>query len=180
VKTLAILSQILLLGLGTFLMIVILLQRGRGGGLAGAFGGLGGQSAFGTKAGDVFTKITIVLAVAWVIVAGGSGYFLRAGAEERASGLGDTEPGISAGELGDEDPDFDPDAGTPPPVPRNNAADDDPETQPAAETDADAAATPPSEGASPAANQDAAPGEDAAAAPESETPAETPEAPQQQ
>src|SRR5690606_8099880 len=65
VKTLAILSQVLLLGLGTFLMIVILLQRGRGGGLAGAFGGLGGQSAFGTKAGDVFTKITIGLAVAW-------------------------------------------------------------------------------------------------------------------
>ncbi len=87
-KTIALLTQLLLLFLGVFLMIVVLLQRGRGGGLAGAFGGLGGQSAFGTKAGDVFTKITVVIAVAWVLVAGGSGYFLRSAAESRAAGLG--------------------------------------------------------------------------------------------
>lgn len=104
----AFLTQLLLLGLGIFLMIVILLQRGRGGGLAGAFGGLGGQSAFGTKAGDVFTKITIVMAVAWVIVAGGSGYFLRAGAEQRAQGLGDPNAGISSGEEVDGEDGFDP------------------------------------------------------------------------
>ncbi len=30
--------------------------------MAGAFGGMGGQSAFGTKAGDLFTKITIGVA----------------------------------------------------------------------------------------------------------------------
>jgi len=67
-----------LLGLtGCFLMLIILLQRGRGGGLAGAFGGLGGQSAFGTKAGDVFTKITVVIAVIWVVLAGASGFALR-------------------------------------------------------------------------------------------------------
>lgn len=53
---------------GVILIGVILLQRGRGGGLAGAFGGMGGQSAFGTKAGDVFTKITIVLATVWIIL----------------------------------------------------------------------------------------------------------------
>ena len=34
----------------------------QGGGLAGAFGGMGGQNAFGTKAGDLFTKITIGVA----------------------------------------------------------------------------------------------------------------------
>ncbi len=85
--TIAILTQVLLLFLGAFLMIIVLLQRGRGGGLAGAFGGAGGQSAFGTKAGDVFTKITVVVAVAWVLVAGGSGYFLRAGAESRSAGI---------------------------------------------------------------------------------------------
>lgn len=79
---LAYFSQILLLVLGIFLMIIVLLQRGRGGGLAGAFGGMGGQSAFGSKAGDVFTKITIVIAVLWVVVAGGSGFFLRAAAEQ--------------------------------------------------------------------------------------------------
>ena len=37
-----------------FLILLILVQRGKGGGLAGAFGGMGGQSAFGTKAGDTF------------------------------------------------------------------------------------------------------------------------------
>lgn len=57
---------------------VILLQRGRGGGLIGSLSGLGGQSAFGTKAGDVFTRITIVIAFVWVIVHGIHGQVLRA------------------------------------------------------------------------------------------------------
>ena len=57
---------------GLFLIGLILLQRGRGGGLAGAFGGMGGQSAFGTKAGDVFTRITIGVAVAWILLCMGS------------------------------------------------------------------------------------------------------------
>lgn len=55
--------------LGIFLIGLILLQRGRGGGLAGSFGGMGGQSAFGTKAGDIFTRITIVVAVIWILLA---------------------------------------------------------------------------------------------------------------
>ena len=53
----------LLMFVGLFMMLVVLIQRGRGGGLTGAFGGAGGSSAFGTKAGDVFTKITIVCAL---------------------------------------------------------------------------------------------------------------------
>jgi preprotein translocase subunit SecG len=51
-----------------FLIVLVLVQRGRGGGLAGALGGMGGQSAFGTKAGDVFTKITIGVAAAWILM----------------------------------------------------------------------------------------------------------------
>ncbi len=51
-----------------FLMLIVLVQRGRGGGLAGAFGGAGGQSAFGTKAGDLFTRITIGVAIFWVLL----------------------------------------------------------------------------------------------------------------
>jgi preprotein translocase subunit SecG len=60
--------MILLLLTGTFLIVLILIQRGKGGGLAGAFGGMGGQSAFGTKAGDLFTRITIGLAAFWIIL----------------------------------------------------------------------------------------------------------------
>ena len=44
---------------------VVLIQRGKGGGLTGALGGPGGQSAFGSKAGDTFTVITIVVASIW-------------------------------------------------------------------------------------------------------------------
>ena len=51
-----------------FLIGIILIQRGKGGGLAGAFGGMGGSSAFGTKAGDVFTKITVGVAIGWILL----------------------------------------------------------------------------------------------------------------
>jgi preprotein translocase subunit SecG len=50
-----------------FMICIILIQRGKGGGLAGAFGGVGGSSAFGTKAGDIFTKITIGVAIGWIL-----------------------------------------------------------------------------------------------------------------
>ncbi|NUQ64389.1 MAG: preprotein translocase subunit SecG [Pirellulales bacterium] len=58
----------LLLLLAFFLIVLVLIQRGKGGGLAGAFGGMGGQSAFGTKAGDLFTRITIGVAFVWILV----------------------------------------------------------------------------------------------------------------
>ncbi|HTV49290.1 MAG TPA: preprotein translocase subunit SecG [Phycisphaerae bacterium] len=51
------------------LMFVVLIQRGRGGGLIGAFGGGGGGSAFGTKTGDVFTIVTVVLFVLFLLLA---------------------------------------------------------------------------------------------------------------
>lgn len=52
-----------------FLILLVLVQRGRGGGLAGALGGPGGQSAFGTKAGDTFTWITAGTALVWIFLA---------------------------------------------------------------------------------------------------------------
>jgi preprotein translocase subunit SecG len=54
--------------LSVLLVCVILIQRGKGGGLAGAFGGVGGSSAFGTKAGDVFTHITLGMAGVWILL----------------------------------------------------------------------------------------------------------------
>src|ERR1700683_4057719 len=59
--------NLLVMGLGAFLILLVLIQRGRGGGLAGAFGGAGGSSAFGSKAGDQFTRITIYAAAFWVL-----------------------------------------------------------------------------------------------------------------
>ena len=51
-----------------WLVILVLIQRGKGGGLAGAFGGAGGGSAFGSRAGDMFTKITIYSAAVWILL----------------------------------------------------------------------------------------------------------------
>ena len=86
----------LLMIVGILLILIILLQRGRGGGLAGAFGGLGGQSAFGTKAGDVFTKITVVLAAIWVLLAGASIKALEYGSAKRFQGDDDGATTVEA------------------------------------------------------------------------------------
>ena len=50
------------------LVVVVLLQKGRGGGLGAAFGGMG-SSAFGTRVGDVFTWVTIVLTACFLVLA---------------------------------------------------------------------------------------------------------------
>jgi preprotein translocase subunit SecG len=63
-----VLLGILLFLTAIFLIVLVLIQRGKGGGLAGAFGGMGGQSAFGTKAGDLFTRITIGVAAFWIVL----------------------------------------------------------------------------------------------------------------
>src|SRR3954447_17707550 len=60
------LFAVILSVLALFLVLLVLVQRGRGGGLAGALGGMGGSSAFGAKAGDIFTRITIITASIWI------------------------------------------------------------------------------------------------------------------
>ena len=62
------LLNLLIIGLALILMLVVLIQKGKGGGLAGAFGGAGGASAFGSRAGDAFTRITITIAAIWVFL----------------------------------------------------------------------------------------------------------------
>jgi len=63
----ATLFNILVIVTGLFLIGVVLIQRGKGGGLAGAFGGVGGSSPFGSKAGDAFTRFTIYVAAFWLL-----------------------------------------------------------------------------------------------------------------
>lgn len=86
----SLLSMLALAGLSLFLILIVLLQRGRGGGLAGAFGGAGGSSALGTRAGDVFTKITIGLAIGWIVLSCINIYVLKAATErfEEVRGAG--------------------------------------------------------------------------------------------
>ncbi len=58
------------------LIVVVLLQKGRGGGLGAAFGGVG-SSAFGTRVGDVFTWVTIVLTALFLLAAIGASLLFR-------------------------------------------------------------------------------------------------------
>ena len=58
------------------LIVVVLLQKGRGGGVGGLFGG-GGSSAFGTRTGDVFTWVTIVLVAFFLLLAVGVSLWTR-------------------------------------------------------------------------------------------------------
>ncbi|MGD9873450.1 MAG: preprotein translocase subunit SecG [Kiritimatiellia bacterium] len=51
-------------GLSCLLLIgLILLQKSKGGGLGGAFGGGMGETLFGSRAGNVLTKGTIILGI---------------------------------------------------------------------------------------------------------------------
>ncbi|GAB6166533.1 hypothetical protein JCM19992_25330 [Thermostilla marina] len=85
---------ILLVFMSLFMIGLILIQRGRGGGLSGAFGGMGAQSVFGTKAGDTFTRITIGAAAVWFLLCVlAVGYFRNYNSSKL---LKDNSPGISA------------------------------------------------------------------------------------
>src|SRR5437763_1907833 len=52
-----------------FLILIVLIQKGRGGGLASAFGGGGGNTAFGSKTGDVLTWATSIIFGIFLILA---------------------------------------------------------------------------------------------------------------
>lgn len=51
----------------TILVLVVLIQKGRGGGLSSAFGGIG-NSLLGTKTGDFLTWVTICIVVVWLLL----------------------------------------------------------------------------------------------------------------
>ena len=82
-----VLFMLVMLFTAVFMILLILVQRGKGGGLAGAFGGMGGQSAFGTKAGDTFTRITIGVAAFWIVICVLGVRLLGSAAEQRRLGL---------------------------------------------------------------------------------------------
>jgi len=66
----------ILIGFLNFILVVacvaviglVLLQRGRGGGVAGIFGGMGADSAFGTKAATLAQKLTAIFGGAVLLI----------------------------------------------------------------------------------------------------------------
>lgn len=61
-------TLILFLGLCLLFALLILIQKGRGGGISAAFGGAGGNTAFGSKTGDVLTWATSVVFLLFLIL----------------------------------------------------------------------------------------------------------------
>ncbi len=82
------LYAIALFSLGLFIILMVLVQRGKGGGLAGALGGAGGQSAFGARATDQITWLTASTVALWILVSASAVIFL-----DPASGTKVTAPG---------------------------------------------------------------------------------------
>ena len=80
--------------LGCFLLLlVILLQQGKGGDMASAFGGGGSQTAFGARAGaTVLTKATAVLGVLFMLGAIALGVMGKAGTGSLMRGLNPPAP----------------------------------------------------------------------------------------
>ena len=64
-----------LLALG--LVLIVLIQKGRGGGISAAFGGGGANSLLGTKTGDFLTWVTIGLVTLLLVGAVVMGKFMR-------------------------------------------------------------------------------------------------------
>src|SRR5215218_1728907 len=63
------LCLILFIFICVFMILLILIQKGRGGGLASAFGGAGGNTAFGSKTGDVLTWATSIVFGIFLVLA---------------------------------------------------------------------------------------------------------------
>ena len=59
----------LFLVVAIFMVLLVLIQKGRGGGLSGAFGGGGGNTAFGSKTGDVLTWATSIVFGVFLLLA---------------------------------------------------------------------------------------------------------------
>jgi len=71
--------MVLFLLCAVILSLLVLIQRGRGGGLAGAFGGAGGSAAFGTKTADIFVKATAVAGGLFFLLAIITALLMRSG-----------------------------------------------------------------------------------------------------
>src|SRR5512139_2123787 len=64
------------------LILIVLLQKGRGGGISAAFGGGGAGSLLGTKTGDFLTWVTIGLVAVFLTMSVLMGLFMRPVATE--------------------------------------------------------------------------------------------------
>jgi preprotein translocase subunit SecG len=65
-----------------FLILVVLLQQGRGGGMGGALGGATAQVFGGRGAGNFMTRLTAICAAIFMVTSMGLAYLASAGDRE--------------------------------------------------------------------------------------------------
>ncbi|USN98129.1 MAG: preprotein translocase subunit SecG [Phycisphaeraceae bacterium] len=132
------------------MILIVLIQRPQGGGLSGAFGAGGGsgQTAFGTKTGDVLTLVTIGIFVLFLGTAVGLNFAVRPPAAKAPSNQvsapatsQETPPATPPGGDGAQQPDT---GGAPSQSPAGIPADQ-PGTQPPAGEQTPADTPPPAE-----------------------------------
>lgn len=58
---------VILFLLSLFLVFIILIQRGKGGGIAGSLTGTA-QSAFGARGGDILMWLTLIMTIIWILL----------------------------------------------------------------------------------------------------------------
>ena len=58
---------VILFLLSLFLIFIILIQRGKGGGIAGSLTGTA-QSAFGARGGDILMWLTLTMTIIWILL----------------------------------------------------------------------------------------------------------------
>ena len=120
------------------LALIILIQKGKGGGLSGAFGGAGsGAGLLGTKTGDFLTWVTISLVGLFFLLAIIMGIFMTSGDPAPGAGTietpaGQSRPAAPAGGTGEVS------TGTGTPAPSGNGETTDTGAGPDAGTDGNA------------------------------------------
>ncbi|WP_428387050.1 preprotein translocase subunit SecG [Mucisphaera sp.] len=80
--------------IGIVMTMVVLIQRPKGGGLAGAFGGSStdASAVFGASVGDVLTWVTVAFFVVWIFLAMGMQWAIAA----ELAAVTDPPPAVSA------------------------------------------------------------------------------------
>lgn len=87
-----------------FLIFVVLIQRGEGGGLGGAFGGGAVDVAFGSQADMTWKRATAIAAGLFMVLAIALGVLANHGATGTVTRGGSTPPAAPAGMGGDAAP----------------------------------------------------------------------------
>ena len=90
----AILLTIIHVVVAVFLIAVVLLQTGKRADLAGAFGGGGSQTAFGTRGAATFlSRLTTIFAILFMVLSLGLSIYSSGSRRSTGSVLDDATPG---------------------------------------------------------------------------------------